>query len=250
MRVAGLFRYPVKGLTGQPLDRVAINAGEGVPHDRRYAIAHGSTRFENGVPHWQSKDHFVQLMRSERLARLDARYDSETGALEIFRDGGRVARGRLDDPMARQLLDQFFAAFLAGEARGAPRIVRADKQSFSDVPQNVLSIVNLASVKDLERVARAPIDPRRFRANVHLDGAAAWREMDWPGRSLRLGDTVLRIVQTIPRCAAIDVNPATGRRDLNLVKALMDGYRRDECGVYAEVIEAGEIAIGDEAELI
>ena len=62
---------------------------------------------------------------------------------------------------------------MKAELRGAPKIVHAPGHSFSDVAAKCVHIVNLASVRELERMLGRPVDPLRFRANLYLEGAAA-----------------------------------------------------------------------------
>jgi MOSC domain-containing protein YiiM len=54
------------------------------------------------------------------------------------------------------------------------------------------------------------------------------------------------VVKRIVRCAATNVDPETAARDLNIPQTLMRSYGHADCGVYAEVIADGEIAVGDE----
>ncbi|MEE8099166.1 MAG: MOSC N-terminal beta barrel domain-containing protein, partial [Hyphomicrobium sp.] len=44
--IRGVYRYPVKGLSPEPLERVELKAGETVPFDRAYAIENGPGRFD------------------------------------------------------------------------------------------------------------------------------------------------------------------------------------------------------------
>lgn len=240
-----IYRHPVKGLTPEALDRVDLTPGEGLPFDRRWAIAHGATRFDPADPQWLPKTNFLMLMRDERLAKLRTKYDEVSGVFSVERDGKTVARGNLDDQTGRTVLEQFFAAYLKAEARGAPRIVSAPGHMFSDVAAKVVSIIGRASIQDLERVARARIDARRFRANVYFDGGRPWEEFGWVGKRIRIAGTTLEVVKTITRCAATNVNPETAERDLNIPLALQDGFRHVTMGIYARVIEGGPIAVGD-----
>jgi uncharacterized protein YcbX len=248
LTVSRICRYPVKGLSAEDLSETLLVAGAGLRHDREFAIAHGSSRFESAEPGWRSKDHFLMLMRDERLALLHTEFEDESGVLAIYRDGKQVARGNLRDPLGRRLVEQFLAAFLAAEARGTPKIVAAPDVSFTDTRENYVSIINLASVTDIERVVRQPVDPIRFRGNIYVGGAEPWQEMQWPGKRLQVGDALLEAVDTIERCAATNVNPKTGERDLNLPKSLMDGFRHADCGVCASVVEGGRVSVGDRVE--
>lgn len=244
VRLAELYRYPVKGLTGQKLTATDLAAGETLPHDRRFAIVHGASQCDPTAPSWQPKRQFLQRMTDERLALLGTDYDDATEALTLKRDGKQVARGLLSMPIGQELINQFLNAFMK-DPRGALKIVSAPGIAFTDIPEKVVSLINLASVKDIERVTRAPVDPRRFRGNLILDGLPAWAEFDWIGRELAIGAARLKVVSRITRCAATNVNPATGERDLNIPKALMTGFRHADCGIYAEVIGGGRIAEGD-----
>jgi len=243
-RLTALTRYPVKGLAGQSLAATDLAPGGTLPHDRRFAIVHGASQCDPAAPSWQPKRQFLQLMTDERLALLGIDYDDATEALTLKRDGKQVARGLLSLPIGQELINQFLNAFMK-DPRGAVKIVSAPGIAFTDKPEKLVSLINLASVKDIERVTRAPVDPRRFRGNLLLEGVPAWAEFDWIGRELAVGAARLRVASRITRCAATNVNPATGDRDLNIPKALMTGFGHADCGIYAEVIGGGRIAQGD-----
>src|SRR5258708_12728425 len=74
-QIASLYRYPVKGLTPEPLPRVALGVGQTLPADRRYAIENGPSGFDPADPKWMAKVYFLMLMRDEWLAALHARFD-------------------------------------------------------------------------------------------------------------------------------------------------------------------------------
>jgi len=240
--LARIYRYPVKGLTAEPLESVELEAGKTIAGDRRFALAHGATAAEGWHSGWHPKTAFLTLMRNPRLARLRSRYEEDTGVLVIERDGKPVARGAVTEPAGRAVIEGFFKAFLGEEVRGTPRLTEARDQPFTDTDAGLLSLVNLASVLDLERVARAPLDPLRFRANLYIDGAPAWREFTWVGRTLRLGEARLRVVERIERCAATEVDPETGTRDVNVSRALASGFGHVDLGVLAEVVRGGRVA--------
>lgn len=244
--IAGIQYFPVKSLSAQPLDRVELAVGEGLPHDRRFAITHGASAFDPAEPAWKPKTNFLALVRDERLATLESTYDPATTSLVLYRAGKPVARGQIGTPTGRLLIDQFLAAYMSGAAVPGPyKIVEASGHAFTDIPDRAVSIINLASVRDLERVTKAPVDPLRFRGNLHLKGLAPWAEMGWVGRRLRIGGATLEVFKTITRCAATEVNPATGERDMPVLKALKTGFDHVVCGVYARVVDPGTVAVGD-----
>ncbi|HEY0837537.1 MAG TPA: MOSC domain-containing protein [Azospirillum sp.] len=249
--IAKIFRYPVKGLTAEDLPAADLAAGRTLPGDRRYALLHGAATLEAGHHEegWRPKSDFLQLARHEKLAALETEFDEDTQTLVVYRGGRPVTRGRLDQPMGRMLIEQFFAAYMAGAAPGAPRLAEARDFAYTDKETAFVSLLNLASVHDIERVAKQPVDPARFRGNLWLDGLAPWEERNWIGRTLRVGAARLEIAEPIGRCVATEVNPGTGARDLNVLRTLRDGFGHTQCGVYARVVDGGRIAVGDPVTL-
>ena len=242
--VVDICRYPVKGLSAESLERVSVAPGEGLPHDRRFALAHGSTKFDPRNPQWLPKSNFLMLMRDEKLAQLRTRFEPDSGMLTIERGGKQVVRAKATEQIGRTVIGQFFASFMAGAARGTPRLVESPGHMFSDVPEKCLSIINLASVRDLERVMRRPVHPLRFRANIYVEGLPAWAEFGWTGQDISLGTARLRVMKRIDRCGATNVDPETAVRDLNVPLALQNGFSHVDMGVYAAVTEAGEVSKG------
>ncbi len=248
--IAALRRYPVKGLSAEALDSVELRAGRPIPHDRRFAIAHGTAPIDPAAPRWHSKAHFLQLMSNPRLAALAAEYDAATTTLVLKRGGRPVAHGALSSANGRTVIEQFFAAYMKGEIRGAPRLVDRGEEAFSDADAPYVSIISRPSVADLERVVGSPVEPGRFRGNLVLEGAAPWVEFGWIGRRLRVGAAELTVEQRIGRCAATNVDPTTGQRDRTVPRDLLRGFGHEDCGVYARVTVGGRVATGDAVTLL
>lgn len=248
MTVTSIYRYPVKGMTGEALASVDLSEGQTVPFDRAYAIENGSGRFDPDNPKYLPKISFLMLMRDERLATLRTAFDDATETLTILRDGKQVAKGNLATALGRKMIEQFIAAYMKTALRGAPKIVSAPGHSFSDVSAKCLHIVNLASVRDLERIVGRPIDPLRFRANLYVDGVPAWEELDWDGKTIAIGTAQLKVFARTQRCDATNVDPASGQRDMALPANLVRAFGHSDFGVYARVTAAGTIKPGDELQ--
>lgn len=244
--VARIYRYPVKGLSGEFLDRTELSVKQGLRGDRRFALARAGTRFETGEPHWLPKTSFLTRTQDERLAALTTSYCEADGTLTICRDGRQVVQANLTTPVGRGVVEEFFSAYLREEISGRPKLVMApERQMFSDQSEPLVSLINLASVRDLERVVGEVVDPLRFRANIYIDGAPAWSERDWQGAEMAIGGARLVVTESIPRCSDINVRPGRGVRDMNIPMALQQGFGHSECGVYGRVISAGVVAVGD-----
>ena len=245
--IESIYRYPVKGLSPELLGDVRLEAGAGLPNDRRFALALASTHFNSNQPEWQHKRAFLMLMLNNRLAALETRYDDADDSLTVKRGGRKVASGVITTSAGRANIEDFVGAYLGAEAGDKPRLIEAPGAfMFSDHSNPVLSIINLASVRELERVVGKPIDPLRFRANIYIEGLPAWAEFDLLERTLALGECHVKVTQRIPRCPATNVEPGTGTRDMNLPKTLKQVFGHVDMGIYGAVIGSGVIRAGDE----
>ena len=243
--IAGLYRYPVKGLTPEPLKTVALSAGETLPADRRYAIENGPSGFDPAVPAWLPKTVFLMLMRDEWLAALEAHFDDRSHVLTLSENGAVAVEGNLETEAGRAAIERFFAGRHAAKIKGPPKVLVSPGHSFSDVAKKVVSIINLESLAAIEDMVGVPVHPLRFRANLYVKGWPAWREASLLGERLAIGGARLKVVKRITRCAAVNVDPLLAVRDLEIPDTLMRRFGNNECGIYAEVVEGGEIAVGD-----
>lgn len=248
--IAKICRFPVKGLSPEALESVTLSEGRELPQDRRFALTPGTTSIDGSTIPWMPKTSFLSLLKHEKLAKLTTRFDDATATLSIERGGKPVAKGNITTTVGRAMIEEFFAAYMGKDARGRPKLVESEPNvTLSDHRNAVVSLINLASVKDLERVTGAAIDPLRFRGNIYLDGVDPWAEFDWIGQPITLGKAKLTVTQRIDRCGATSVDPETGQRDLNLIKDLQRGFGHIDMGVYAAVATGGDITTGDHLRL-
>jgi hypothetical protein len=244
--IHAIYRYPVKGLSPEALERTELAVGQTIPADRLYAIENGPSGFDPAAPAYFPKQRFLMLMRNERLAALRTAFDETSHTLTIGWDGHQAARGDLRSKDGRLAIEAFFRSFMPKELRGPPKVLFGAGHSFSDVARKVVSIINLASVTAVEAAAGTPVNPLRFRGNLYVAGWPAWHEFSLLGRTVTVGENAqLKVVKRIQRCAATDVDPETGIRDLSIPRTLLENFGHTDCGVYAEVTAPGAVAVGD-----
>lgn len=243
--IASLYRYPVKGLTPEPLTGTVLKPGQTLLADRRYAIENGPSGFDPAAPAWLSKAYFLMLMRDEWLVGLRTHFDDATNVLTVRHNGKVAALGNLETAQGRAAIENYLATAHAGQIKGPPKVLASPGHSFSDVARKVVSIINLSSVRAIENMVGAPVHPLRFRANLYVEGWPAWSEFDLVDRTLAIGETRLKVVKRIVRCAAVNVDPDTAERDLAIPQALQRRLGHADCGIYAEVVTGGRIAVGD-----
>ena len=250
MRIEYLYRYPVKGLTAEALDSAEVESGGCIPWDRAFALAQGDSGFDPDQPAWLQKQNFMCLMKNARIAALFSFFDPRSGMLAIRAPDGCAAVENALTESGRERIGAFLVGYLGEEARDTPRFHYVPGHSFCDQRHKVVSLNNLASLRDFEAKVGARRHRRRFRANIWFSGAPAWSERDWIGQHIHVGGAVLRVTKGTTRCPATEVNPETAQRDANPVAELRDLYGHVELGVHAEVIEGGKFAVGDSIELL
>ena len=245
--IQSIYRYPVKGLSPERLDRASLTPGAYFPGDRLFAVENGPSGFDPAVPVHQPKTKYLMLMCDERLATLRTRYDDATGTLSIEHEGREAVRADLATQEGRLAVEAFFRRFMPNDLHGPPKVLAAPTgYRFTDSRRGFVSIINLASVAELEIVIGAPVHPLRFRGNLYVEGLPAWSEFDLVDREFSVGSVRMKGLKRIVRCAATNVDPDTGIRDLSIPATLRRNFDHMDCGIYAQVIEGGEIRPGDE----
>ncbi|MGA2953975.1 MAG: MOSC domain-containing protein [Caulobacteraceae bacterium] len=248
-RVDSLFAYPIKGFTPQEVAFADLAVGAAFPGDRLWAVEDGPSGFDPAAPAHVSKTRFTVLHKIAEVASARTHYNWQSGELDAAAPGMKDFHGVLTDPVGRTA----FAAWLTellGEAAGGPlQVLDGAGWRFLDHPKGHVSILNLASVRDLAARLGREVDPLRFRANLHVDGWPAWVENDWTGRELTLGGARARVFAPITRCAAPDVDPTTAQRDIAMTAELHRLYGHLLCGIYVQVTAPGRVKTGDAAEL-
>ena len=249
--VTALWRHPVKGFTPEPLDVVDLPTGGWFPGDRMFAVENGPSGFERAAPEHLSKGHFTVLMRIAEVAGVRTRWNDAARILDVSAEDHGALAVAVDDPADRAAFEAWLTPLLGEAVTGPLRLISAEglDHRFMDDPRGRVSILNLASVRDFEARVSRPIDPRRFRANVWIEGWPAWIENDGADRDLTLGEARLRGVKPIVRCAATHVDPDTAERDFDLVPALFDHYGHRWCGLYATLAVGGTVRVGDRVEM-
>jgi uncharacterized protein YcbX len=255
MKIASLYRYPVKGLTPEKLAVANLTPGRCIPWDRAFALAQGDAILDPENPAWISKTNFMCLLRNANIALLQTRFDEATGLLTLAPPKGDSLQASPFTPEGQAALTQFLTAYLGRDARFGPNnqppvFRHFPGHSFCDHKTQVISLIGLGSLRALESAVAAPRDERRFRANIYIENIAPWAEFGWLGQKIQIGPVTAIVQERIDRCGATTVNPDTAERDANPVKELQQNFGHIELGIFAEILTPGAIQPGDEITLM
>jgi len=250
MQIESLYRYPVKGLTPEPISRATLAPGQCIPWDRAFALSQGDSKLDPKNPAWVSKTNFMCLLRNAGIALLDTKFDEVTHTFSIAGPAGERISANPLTADGQAALTNFLTAYLGPEARFGPNQKPPSFQyfpdhSFCDHQSQVISLIGLGSLRALEQAAKAPRDKRRFRANIYIEHISPWEEFSWLGKTIQIGAVRLAVQERIDRCGATTVNPDTAIRDANPVRELQENFGHIELGIFAEVVTPGTIKPGD-----
>lgn len=250
MRVSALFRHPIKSHGRERIETVHLTAGQTMPWDRHWAITHDATKFDPDAPAWAHCRNFMIGALTPGLAGIWATLDEASGAVTLRHEMLGEITFDPDNPAdAKRFLD--WVAPVCPADRDTPNaVVKAPGRGMTDSGFPSVSIMTHASHDAVVEALGSPLEIERWRGNIWLEGAATWAELEWLGRPIRIGDAVLQVKERIKRCSLTNTNPVTGLRDTDTLGALNGAFGHQDFGVYAEVLEGGDIAIDDTAELI
>jgi len=242
IRLSQIYRHPIKAYGRELLASVRLSAGEGLPFDREWAVAHEAAQLSPG---WNPCMNFTRGAKAPALMAVTASLNEATRTVTLSHPGEGEITVAPDTPADQaRLLAWADPLIPAGRARPTAVVRGGVAMTDSDYPS--VSILSLASLADLAARMGMDLSVHRWRGNLWLDGAEAWAEWGWIGQRFRLGGAVLEVVERITRCVATKVDPKTGDIQGDTLAALETGYGHQDFGVFARVIESGSIATGDE----
>jgi uncharacterized protein YcbX len=205
-----------------------------------------------------TRDRVLRTVENPTMVQAVARVSGETLVVDLPSgavEGTPIPTGdlRTVDYWGREakveLLDGPWSAALSEHLGYAVRLARP-VHAGDVVYGGSVTLVTTSSMSLLAQRVGHPVGSERFRATYLLDadGLAPHAEDTWVGREVRLGEATVRVRGVVPRCAVIDLDPATGVRDVPVLQTLA-GYRRSDgeiCfGVDAEVTVPGRVSVGD-----
>jgi uncharacterized protein YcbX len=223
-RVAALWRYPVKSMAPEALERVEVG-WHGIAGDRRWAFVRADQE-RNGFP-WLTIRELPELARYQPWLVDPARADAT--AVRVRTPAG--AEFGVADPA------------LAAELGAGVRVMKLDRGAFDTLP---LALISRQTLVGLGALVGRELAVERFRPNLLIDGVdgTAYPEDAWVGATLQIGALRMRVDKRDQRCVVVNIDPVTGARDPAILSTI--GRARQAClGVYGSVAIPGAIGVGD-----
>ncbi|MEM7296288.1 MAG: MOSC domain-containing protein [Pseudomonadota bacterium] len=246
--VTDIYRHPVKSHGRERLDSVALTAGKTLPWDRAWAVVHDRAPSDVDGSEWVSCRNFARAAIIPELMAISARLDEDAGTVTLSHPDHPDFTFNPDTEV--DAFCDWVAVVVPRPMRKADRIIRLEGRGLTDTAYPSVSINNRGSLRALSSELGQELSPHRFRGNIWIDGLPAWREHELAGATIRIGSAVLRGVERIERCPATTSNPTTGQRDADTLGALRRRWGHTDFGLHAEVIESGQVQVGDHFEVL
>jgi uncharacterized protein YcbX len=206
MRVAELWRYPVKSMAGERLEAAQIGLN-GFPGDR---VVHAENR----------RGRLITARSHPALLGFHAR---------LGPDGEPLVDGHVwTDPEVATAVESAVGA--------GTHLVRYDGVERFDVLPLLVATDGA--------IAALGVDHRRLRPNIVISGVEGLAEREWPGRRLRIGSAVIRVAKLRRRCVMTTYDPDTLDQDFGVLEKIADEFG-GTMALDCEVLEAGRVAVGD-----
>jgi uncharacterized protein YcbX len=221
--VAGLWRYPVKSMAEEWLDRADVS-WHGVPGDRRWAFIRAGME-RSGFP-WLT---IRELPEMRHYLPSFVEPERPDASKTMVRTPGGDELEVIDPALAAEL----------GEG---VRVIKQNVGVFDTMP---LSLITTQTIASLGAWVEPTLTPQRFRPNLLIEasGDAAFPEDEWVGSVLRVGDMRMRVDRRDVRCVMINIDPVTDEKDPDVLRTVAR-ERDTSLGVYGATVTPGTVAVG------
>lgn len=243
--LAHIWRYPIKSHGREEIDTVTLIEGRTMPWDRAWAVAHEGSRIDGAD--WAPCANFSRCAKAPGLAAISADLDEETEQVTLRHPD--LPEITLHPEADSQALMNWVRPVMPENRAQSTHVVRVPGRGMTDSDFPSISINNLASHRAVEQRVGKELDPLRWRGNLILEGYDLWQEFEWIGKTLQIGEAELEIRDRIDRCMATTANPATGRRDADILGAL-ESFGHQDFGIFGVVTRGGQITKGDPVRVV
>lgn len=248
MNVTEIWRHPIKSHGREQLDTVQLTQGQTMPFDRTWAVTHEAAKVDWEAPEWARCANFSRGSKAPSLMAINAKLGSDGRVTLTHPDRPSITFNPDEPEDADSFIDWVLP--LCPTDRALPKkLFKVPGRGMTDSDFPSVSINSVSSLKDLSQKAGTEVSQLRFRGNIWIDGIEPWNELDWVGKEVQVGTARLKVIERIERCMATTANPETGQRDLPTLELLEKNWGHIDFGIRAEVVQSGEVRVGDTATL-
>jgi len=240
-QITQIIRHPIKSHGREAVAHVSLTAGQTMPWDRTWAVAHELSDADGSE--WVPCQHFSRGAKAPALAAITAELDEDSVTVTLHHPT-RDSLTFCPDSESDKFLS-WARGLIPGSRAQSTKVVRTATRGFTDSDFPSVTLCNMESHRDVEARIGHKLSIHRWRGNIWFDGPPAWEEFNWIDREVQIGNAVLIPRERTDRCLATHNNPDTGERDADILQAL-EGFGHQDFSIRAEVVHSGDVALGHE----
>ena len=246
IKIENLFYSPVKSISFEESESLNVLIDRGIESDRIFAFVQNldSNSIKNLIedPKSRKLNNFLTLKNSPELNQYNFTYAKNKLILKK-KDEIIISINPFSKNEKKLLCDKINQIILKDKKLD---LLMDEKNPFFDtMPNNSISLINKKSISDFSNKISTNIEIERFRANIYIDGIAAWEERDWIGKTININNINFFVSDEISRCSATNLKPSTDIVTINLPNQLKKTYDHINMGLYIVPQQNGVISKED-----
>jgi len=246
IKIENLFYSPVKSISFEESESLNVLTDRGIESDRIFAFVQNldSNSIKNLIedPKSRKLNNFLTLKNSPELNQYNFTYAKNKLILKK-KDEIIISINPFSKNEKKLLCDKINQIILKDKKLD---LLMDEKNPFFDtMPNNSISLINKKSISDFSNKISTNIEIERFRANIYIDGIAAWEERDWIGKTININNINFFVSDEISRCSATNLKPSTDIVTINLPNQLKKTYDHINMGLYIVPQQNGVISKED-----
>jgi len=246
IKIENLFYSPVKSISFSEADSLNVLKDKGIENDRIFAFVQNmdTSKIKTLLEDPQSRklNNFITLKNTPELNQYNFTYLTNKLVLKK-QDEIIISINPFSKNEKKLLCDKINQIILKDKKLD---LLMDEKNPFFDtMPNNSISLINKKSISDFSNKISTNIEIERFRANIYIDGIAAWEERDWIGKTININNINFFVSDEISRCSATNLKPSTDIVTINLPNQLKKTYDHINMGLYIVPQQNGVISKED-----
>ena len=246
IKIENLFYSPVKSISFEESESLNVFTDRGIESDRIFAFVQNldSSSIQNLIedPKSRKLNNFLTLKNSPELNQYNFTYAKNKLILKK-KDEIIISINPFSKNEKKLLCDKINQIILKDKKLD---LLMDEKNPFFDtMPNNSISLINKKSISDFSNKISTNIEIERFRANIYIDGLAAWEERDWIGKTININNIKFFVSDEISRCSATNLKPSSDIVTINLPNQLKKTYDHINMGLYIVPQQNGVISKED-----
>ena len=242
MKIKNLYFSPVKSLSFNNVDNLEIIKNIGIKNDRIFAFSNNlnfkDIELIKNNPLKREIYKFLSLKKYPELNEYNFLLENNFLILEF--ENKIILKTDINNQHEVKILCSKLEDMLPN-INNINLLKDSMNPFFDTMPNKSISLINLNSIKDFEKLSNYQVEHERFRGNIYVEDLDKWEERKLVGKVLSINDIKFKVIKEIPRCSATNIKPKTSDINLNIPFNLKKIYNHINLGIYLDPLNDGKI---------